>query len=162
LAIEAKDEPIGPLVDEVLETARPAAADAGISLRTEVDRSLVVHVDRAPLLQVFGNLIGNAIKFCSAGDSVTIRAEPRGRQVVFAVTDTGPGIPPEDVKRIFDPYWSGQRHARKGTGLGLYITKGIVEAHGGRIRVKSEPGSGTTFFFPMAVGAAAASATRLQ
>jgi signal transduction histidine kinase len=63
------------------------------------------------------------------------------------VSDTGPGIAREEVPLLFDPYWSATRHAKKGTGLGLYIAKGIIEAHGGRIWVDSEPGRGSTFSF---------------
>ena len=75
--------------------------------------------------------------------------------VRFAVTDTGPGIPDDDLEHIFEPYYSGTPHVKKGNGLGLYISKGIIEAHGGRLWVESTLGSGTTFFFTVPIAAAA-------
>jgi signal transduction histidine kinase len=63
----------------------------------------------------------------------------------FELVDTGPGISPEDLPHLFEPYWSSRRHAKQGTGLGLYISKGIVEAHGGKLSVESTPGAGSTF-----------------
>lgn len=152
LAVELKDEPLGPIIDEAVEMRGPAAIESGISLRTEIDRSLFIRADHARMLQVFGNLLGNAIKFCRSGDSITLRAEPKAREVVFSIGDTGPGISAEEAVHVFDPYWSAQRHARKGTGLGLFITKGIVEAHGGRIWVESKPRKGSTFFFTVPLG----------
>jgi len=97
---------------------------------------------------VFENLIGNAIKFSKPGGRIVVRAAPKERNVVFSVSDTGPGIAPEAVAHIFDRFWqAATRERRLGAGLGLQITKGIVEAHGGRIWVESELGRGTTFFF---------------
>jgi signal transduction histidine kinase len=69
--------------------------------------------------------------------------------VVISVADSGPGVPAADLPHLFEPYWMARRHRKSGTGLGLYITKGIVEAHGGRIWVESEVGAGTTFFFTL-------------
>jgi signal transduction histidine kinase len=98
-------------------------------------------------VQVLQNLIGTAVKFCKSGDSITVSGEVVGNELQLAVTDTGPGIAPEDAVHLFEQYWSATRHARHGAGLGLYICKGIVEAHGGRIWVESAPGQGSAFRF---------------
>ncbi|WP_437908772.1 ATP-binding protein [Sorangium sp. So ce327] len=113
--------------------------------------SFEVLCDRERVLQVLANLIGNAIKFTRAGGTITVRAEPRGQQALFAVVDTGPGIPPEQLPHVFDQFWQAEETARLGTGLGLTIAKGFVEAHGGKIWVESRPGVGTTFFFTLAL-----------
>jgi signal transduction histidine kinase len=99
------------------------------------------------LLQVFENLIGNAIKFTRAGGRITAGAAPRDDEIVFWVADTGDGISSEDLPHIFDRFWQASRAGRHGAGLGLSITKAIVEAHGGRIWVESTVGSGSTFSF---------------
>lgn len=82
-----------------------------------------------------------------AGGSVTIRAEAGDGEAVVSVSDTGPGIPQEEFQNIFEPYRTLYEQSKRGTGLGLYISKGIVERHGGRIWLESEVGTGTTFFF---------------
>ncbi|HEX4469197.1 MAG TPA: sensor histidine kinase, partial [Gemmatimonadaceae bacterium] len=88
------------------------------------------------------------LKFTPDGGRIAVRAEPRSGNVVFAVSDTGPGIPAADQPRVFDRYWHSRRTANKrGTGLGLSIAKGIIEAHGGRMWLESIPGKGSTFFF---------------
>ena len=78
---------------------------------------------------------------------MTLLCDTRGAEVQFSVVDTGPGIPSEDLGRIFEPYWTSRGHHRRGTGLGLFISKGIIETHGGRIWVESRVGLGTSFMF---------------
>jgi signal transduction histidine kinase len=107
-----------------------------------------VYCDRDRIVQVLSNLLGNALKFCRKGDTITLGVEPLEQPRVF-VTDTGPGIAQADLAHLFDPYWSARRHAGKGTGLGLYISKGLVEAHGGSLGVESRVGSGSTFWFTL-------------
>jgi signal transduction histidine kinase len=116
---------------------------------------------------VFENLIGNAIKFTEAGGCITVGATSIGHEVVVSVADTGGGIPPENLPRVFDRFWQATKAERQGAGLGLPITKGIVEVHGGRIWVESTLGRGTTFSFtiptaspPRAPGLEAAVAVR--
>jgi len=77
---------------------------------------------------------------------VTVRAQVEDHQVTFEVADTGPGIADHELPHVFDPFWSAKRHAKNGTGLGLYICKAIVEGHGGTISVESKLGLGTTFW----------------
>jgi signal transduction histidine kinase len=110
-----------------------------------------IECDRDRVLQVLGNLIGNAIKICQPGDSIAVTCVPAGGEALFAVSDTGPGIPEAELPHLFEPYWSAERHAKKGTGLGLYISKGIIEAHGGRLWVESKQGEGATFYFTLPV-----------
>jgi len=107
-----------------------------------------VKADDARIVQALGNLLRNAIKFTPRGGRITTSVTPVAGGVSFAVTDTGPGIPAEHLTRIFDRYWQSSTGARtRGSGLGLSIAKGIVEAHGGTISVQSELGAGTTVSF---------------
>jgi len=108
--------------------------------------------DRDRILQVFGNLLGNAIKCTPAGGSVYLRVKREARDVVFSVSDTGPGISVTHQKRLFERYWRSPDAGYKGTGLGLAIARGLVEAHQGRLWVFSKLGHGATFYFsiPMA------------
>jgi signal transduction histidine kinase len=105
--------------------------------------------DRERVLQVFQNLIGNAIKFTPKGGEIRLIAHFEGAEVRFVVADSGPGIPAEHLNHVFDRYWQAKSTAKLGTGLGLSIAKGIVEAHGGRIWVESPPNSGAQFMFTL-------------
>ena len=134
------------IVHEALEQAGMAAADRGIALaRGEMDRAAVVCADRDRVVQALGNLIGNALKFTPSGGRVTVSVRAEGGTVRFSVADTGPGVAPEQVPRLFDRYWQANRADRRGVGLGLSIVKGIADAHGGEVRVETALGAGTTF-----------------
>jgi PAS domain S-box-containing protein len=138
----------GELIAEAVDMQRPLASSCGLELRVEVDPEVAeVWGDRDRLLQVFENLIGNAIKFTQAGGRITAGATSRDDEVVFRVADTGCGIPSEHLPHVFDRFWQAASTRGLGAGLGLPITKGIVEAHGGRIWVESTAGSGSIFFF---------------
>lgn len=138
------------LIDSAVEMLRVIAADKGIQLvAAGPSETSLVLCERNLILRVFGNVIGNAIKFSSPGCSVAIEAEADATFVRFSVADTGPGIPPEHLPHAFDRYWQEQGSDRRGSGLGLYIAKGIVEAHGGRIWIESTPGRGTTVRFTL-------------
>lgn len=148
LSIETARVPADSLVREAIEINEPLATDKGIALAHEgAMDGIAIYCDRDRLLQVFSNLLGNAIKFCRARESVTVRVAAAAGEVHFAVADTGPGIADSELPHLFEPYWSATRHAKQGTGLGLYIAKGIVEAHGGRIWAESVLGAGSTFHF---------------
>jgi signal transduction histidine kinase len=99
------------------------------------------------MIQVLSNLVGNALKFTPQGGEVTIGVERVGPAIGFSVRDTGVGIKAENLPRLFDRYWQERATRGAGAGLGLFIVKGIVEAHGGHISVESEVGVGTTFSF---------------
>jgi PAS domain S-box-containing protein len=138
------------LVTEVVDTHRPAAERKSLRLESAVPPDLPrVEGDRHRLFQVFDNLVGNALKFTPPGGAVTVGAERLGGEVRFFVRDTGPGIPAEDLPHLFEAYWKAPSHREPGSGLGLSIARRIVEAHGGRLRVESEPGAGSVFSFTL-------------
>jgi signal transduction histidine kinase len=103
--------------------------------------------DRDRLVQVFGNLIGNAMKFAPERGVITIEAKAEEKFVRFTVRDTGPGMPEADLKKVFTPYWQAKKTAHMGAGLGLAIVRGIVEAHGGQVWAENAPGGGAVFTF---------------
>ncbi len=111
-------------------------------------------VDHAKLLQVLSNLIGNALKFTPAGGTINLSVERHADEVELSVTDTGPGIPEDKISKIFDRFSQIGYNDRRGLGLGLYISKWIVEAHNGRIWVDSELGKGCKFILTLPVGGA--------
>ena len=138
------------LLSEAVEQLEPLVFAKEQNLR-RVDETDGVYVygDRERLLQVFSNLIGNAVKFTPSGGQITIGAQVQDPVVVFSVSDSGPGIPQEHLPHVFDRFWQARRTGRHGIGLGLAIVKGIVEAHGGSVSVDSEIGQGTTFRFTL-------------
>ena len=137
---------------EALETFAPLAAEKRIALDGEVADALPpLDGDRERILQVLANLLGNAVKFTPEGGRVALRVEEDGGGVRFSVDDTGPGIPPEHLPHVFDRFWKVRTANRHGAGLGLAISKGIVEAHDGRIWVESDVGRGSTFSFVLPV-----------
>ncbi|EPX60797.1 hypothetical protein D187_001446 [Cystobacter fuscus DSM 2262] len=153
LRIEVAEHDADELVTEVLEALQSNAAEKGIRLVREGEHShLRVQCDRERIVQVFSNLIGNAIKFTAEGGSVMIQIRLEVDRAVFSVSDTGPGISEEDLSHIFDRYWQAARRARESFGLGLAISKAIIESHGGEIWVESTVGQGTTFFFSLPLG----------
>jgi PAS domain S-box-containing protein len=136
------------LIVAAVEMQRLLARSSSLDLRVDLDDDVPdVWGDRDRLLQVFENLISNAIKFTEPGGSITAGATSRDHEVVFWVTDTGGGIASEHLLLVFDRFWQATRAGHQGAGLGLPIAKGIVEAHGGRIWVESTEGRGTTFSF---------------
>jgi signal transduction histidine kinase len=138
------------LVRELREMFVLLAEEKGITLQTECAGDLgAIAIDRARMHQALSNLLGNALKFTPAGGTIELRVEAHHGQVRFIVRDTGLGIDPEGVLRLFDRYWQARATKRAGVGLGLYIVKGIVDAHGGTIQVDTAPGAGTTFIISM-------------
>jgi signal transduction histidine kinase len=133
---------------ELLESQEPIASAASIALVLDfADELPEIWADRDRLLQVFENLVGNALKFVAAGGRITIGATRREADVLFTVRDTGAGIAAEHLPHVFERFWQAREGERRGAGLGLPIVKGIVEAHGGRVWVESQPGVGSTFSF---------------
>ena len=108
--------------------------------------------DRQQIQRVIINLLTNAIRATAAGGTITVRGVQRGGEVAFSVTDTGAGIPREYLSRIFEPFVQVPNAPQGASGLGLTIARRIVEAHGGRLTVQSEPGRGSTFTFTVPVG----------
>jgi len=137
-----------PLIREVLASFEDAAQQARLSLAGSVEPGLpALYCDRDRILQVLSNLVGNATKATAPGGHVTLRAEARGPDLLFVVSDDGHGVGVEVARHLFERYWRGAEAAHAGSGLGLAIARGIVDAHGGRIWVESEPGHGASFLF---------------
>jgi signal transduction histidine kinase len=153
LAVDPVPVDVRSLLNEAVESATPLASAAQLSVVCDAPESLgPISSDRERVLQVFANLIGNAIKFTPKGGQIKILASSENGEVRFTVADTGPGIPPEHLDHVFDRYWQAKSTKKKlGAGLGLSIAKGIVEAHGGRIWVESPPNSGAEFNFTLPV-----------
>lgn len=145
-------------VDALFEDASalltPIADSKHVALSFDAGPALVVDADSERIYQVIANLIGNALKFTPEGGQVRVSArldpDQPGRLVRFVVADTGCGIGPEDLARIFERYWKARESNRTGSGLGLYIASGIVQAHGGTIWAESTLGVGSAFGFTLA------------
>jgi signal transduction histidine kinase len=149
LSLETAVQSVDQIIRDAIEALEAPAAQKRVKLDAMSAVELGVFCDRGRMLQVFSNIVGNAIKFTPEGGSIQVRAEPRNNEVWFFITDTGPGIPEDQLPRLFDRYWQAKRTARLGTGLGLTIAKGIIEAQDGRIGVESQVGVGSTFFFTL-------------
>jgi signal transduction histidine kinase len=140
------------LVAETSELFEATAAARGITLRTAVSSELPpVWCDGGRILQVLTNLVGNALKFTPTGGTITISALPTRDAVTLSVRDTGIGIRASDRASIFERFWQAEEAESLGTGIGLWIVKAIVEAHGSHVDVESEEGRGTTFAFSLPV-----------
>ena len=151
LSLDQRDNDVSRVMSDALDLLQPLADARGLDISIElspgIERSFC---DRERIVQVLSNIVGNAIKFTPRGGHIRITADHWGDMVRVAVSDDGPGIAPEQMPRIFDRYWHlAQRESRHGAGLGLYIAKGIIENHGGRIWVESTLGHGSTFFFTL-------------
>jgi PAS domain S-box-containing protein len=138
---------VAAMVAEAVETFAAVAAGKAIRLETEAPATLgSISCDRERVIQVLVNLLGNAIRLCPDGGRIAVTVSAVPGELRFAVSDTGPGISADQLARIFDRYW---RTSSGGLGLGLYIAKGVVEAHGGRLWADSELGAGSTFTFTL-------------
>ncbi len=148
LALRRERESAERIVADAVEAQRTLTESSSLEVEVALGRDLpALWADRDRLLQVFENLLGNAVKFTGPGGRITVGAKAGDGEVEFRVADTGCGIAPTDVPRLFDRFWQAERPERRGAGLGLPIVKGIVERHGGRVWVESAPGRGSTFFF---------------
>jgi len=144
------------LLAESVEMFQGAALAKNITLTVEGEHSpLPAAFDHERLLQVLANLVTNAMKFTPEGGKISLRADRVGDQIAFAITDDGCGVPAEMLESIFQRFWQVGTNDRRGLGLGLYISRCIIEAHGGKIRAESEPGRGCTVRFTVPVAATA-------
>ncbi len=157
LSVAPAPRVVDELVEEAIDSIQPMAHAKTISLLSDVAvADIPVHCDRQRVLQVFSNILGNAVKFTPTAGKISVLARrPDPQFVKFAITDTGPGIEPEQLPFVFDRFWQAKDTAKAGTGLGLAICKGIIQQHGGSIWVESTVGVGTTFFFTLPVAPAA-------
>ena len=148
--IQVHEEHTLGLLAEATDQSTPLAEQRPATLLNDGGSNGLVVCDRERVLQVFDNIVGNAIKFSSPGDTVRLSVECSAQECTFAVRDTGPGIPAQQLPLLFDRFWTAPRTTGgSGTGLGLAIARGIVAAHGGRIWAESVPGQGTSFFFTL-------------
>jgi two-component system sensor histidine kinase PilS (NtrC family) len=130
------------LVVETAELFRAEAERRGVTLSVDAERDVALRADGPQIKQVLWNLLGNAADATPRGGHIAIALRRAGEQALLTVSDSGAGIAREDLARIFDPFFTTKE---RGTGLGLAIVHRVVEAHGGRISVQSERGSGSTF-----------------
>ena len=158
LAVHPKRGDAAVLLAEAVDTFRPAALEKEIVLRLETGTPvLMADFDRERILQVITNLISNALKFTGHDGSVVVRGERLARGLQVSVTDTGVGIPGPMLEAVFERFWQAGENDRRGLGLGLHISKCMVDAHGGRIWAESQIGAGSVFVFmiPDALASAA-------
>ncbi|HEX3757512.1 MAG TPA: ATP-binding protein [Kofleriaceae bacterium] len=141
------------LVGAVQSLFQVRAAEAGIELTVAGEPDLAVTANRERVVQVLSNLVGNALKFTPRGGRIAVAGRRDGARVQFEVSDTGPGIAEDQIPRVFDRYWQGRSTQRGSLGLGLYICKQLVAAHGGDIGVRSRLGEGSTFWFTLPIAA---------
>jgi signal transduction histidine kinase len=147
LSLDPRPHDGGALVSETADLMRPLAAEKALTFHVERPSSPVeVTCDRERILQALANLVGNAIKFTPPGGTIGIAVEEREAEVRFTVSDSGPGIPPDELPHIFDRFWKAHGDvSAPGAGLGLSIVKGLVAAHGGSVSVDSRLGVGSVF-----------------
>jgi PAS domain S-box-containing protein len=158
LLVDAMPEDAWGIVAKSVDALRPLAEAAGVTIAaTPTAAPLTVMADADRVTQLLSNLIGNAIKFTPTGGTVTLAVAAKPSEIEFEVADSGEGIPPDQLPHVFDRFHQaspGRRGSRTGAGLGLPIARGIVEAHGGRIWIESDPGVGTIVRFTLPRGGA--------
>jgi signal transduction histidine kinase len=155
LKIHVDEARMEDIISRVVELFQPQARTNGITLKMETEgESLPIQVDANLMERVFTNLVSNATKFTPEGGSITVRYKSMPDSVHCSVNDTGEGIPPSYLEKVFDKFQQVEGHFKGGAGLGLTICKRIVEAHDGKIWVESEVGKGASFMFviPRRVG----------
>jgi PAS domain S-box-containing protein len=148
LSLESGPLDVNEIVDDAVQAAQPAAAAKSITLSADLGTLPEIQGDRARLAQVLDNFVSNAVKFTPTGGAVTVTTHAQPGEIEIVVSDTGMGIPAAELPHLFQRFFRAERataNAIPGTGLGLAIAKAIVSGHGGRIRVDSTEGAGTTF-----------------
>lgn len=152
LRVERRRVPASEMLKECADMFEPVMVDAALRFVRRFHEELpVLLADRHRLQQVLSNLLGNAVRFTPHGGEIVLSATREEELLRISVRDTGPGVSPDDVPRLFERYYQAPRLLRSGSGLGLFIAKGIVEAHGGEIGVHSELGKGAEFWFTVPV-----------
>jgi signal transduction histidine kinase len=137
-------------IEEAVESSRSISAEKSITLDAGIGPDpLPASFDPGRIVQVLENLIHNALKFTPNGGRISVAGRSTDHSVEIRVRDTGPGLQPEEISVIFDRFQQVEKRGRKALGLGLYISRSIIESHGGRIWAESVPGEGSTFLFTL-------------
>jgi len=137
---------VGSLIEDIVEIYDYVAEEKGVSVHTRFPQDLVLTADRNWIRQVLANLVDNAIKYTPAGGTIDIHATRKEDEIIISVKDTGVGIPDEDLPKIWDRLYRGDKsRSQRGLGLGLSLVKAVVQAHGGHVQVLSRPGVGSLF-----------------
>ena len=153
VSVHLRTAPVPPLLEELRERFVEQAARAQVRLRCEVAAPLpAVSCDVERLVQALSNLVANALAHAPAGGEVLVLAAPLGCELEIAVYDDGPGVPPADLPRLFEPYFRGSASVGPGMGLGLAIVRHLIGAHRGRVMVRNRRTGGACFsvFLPVA------------
>jgi len=154
LAMQTCEGDVASLVVEAVEALQSTASTRGVFLAVqEGQEPCLAEFDHDRMLQVLANLISNSLKFTPKGGRVRVHCERTGESLKFCVDDTGEGIPPAMLEAVFERFWQVGKKDRRGMGLGLYISRCIVEAHGGNIWAESSPDQGTRMYFTLPVSA---------
>lgn len=156
LRIHVAPQDIGEIVDASVDVLSPLAEEKSVELLYQPAPDLpLARADADRIHQVISNIVGNAIKFTPPGGSVTIWIERNQAELILSVSDTGPGLPREQMESLADRRWQAKRQTSGGSGLGLVIAKGIVNAHGGKLWAEAHPGGGSVFRFSLPIYEAA-------
>jgi signal transduction histidine kinase len=151
MKLERQTFPLAKLVEEIIELFQFVSEEKQIMLTANIPPGLQVVADRNRLRQVLVNLLDNAIKYTPSGGHVEISAQTCGGEVVITVKDTGAGIPADEIPRIWERLYRGDKsRSQRGLGLGLSLVRAIVNAHGGRIELQSDVGKGSSFTIHLA------------
>jgi signal transduction histidine kinase len=146
MRLDKKPEDLAAIARESIDLYDLVSSERGVHIVTRLSPNVMVLVDRARIRQVCANLIDNAIKYTAPGGNIEVKVSADEGKGVLSIIDTGMGIPPGDLPRIWDRLYRGDRsRTERGLGLGLALVKAVVEAHGGQVEVKSEVGAGSTF-----------------
>ncbi len=146
LILKPSVQALGELIDAATNDFTAVAKAKGITITTEIGPSISLIVDRLGFHRAIGNLLSNACKFTPKNGKITIKAALSDNEVSISIMDTGPGMEAAEVRKLFEKFSRLEKHSSvEGTGLGLFVVKSIVSAHGGRIEVRSQPGKGTEF-----------------
>jgi signal transduction histidine kinase len=152
ITLQAKDVFLRELIEEVIISIKPQAEENNISISFACESGLMVIADSNRFRQILTNLLDNAVKFTEYGGAVNVDVIDKNDEVEISVSDTGIGIPESEKQKIFDRFYQSTlttKGVTKGTGLGLAIAKSLVEMHGGQLKVESELGKGSRFYFTL-------------
>ncbi|MBA2540662.1 MAG: hypothetical protein H0V17_13575 [Deltaproteobacteria bacterium] len=150
LSITRAEIDMAAVIDEAIDMFQGLANTKTITIETRIpERPLPANLDHDRMIQVLANLITNAVKFTPDGGAIVLQADRVAGGIQVSVQDTGMGIAGDKLETVFERFWQVGKNDRRGVGLGLYISRCIVEAHGGKIWAESTPGAGSTFSFTL-------------